>query len=182
MGKEKKDIGELLKVLPRVRLSDDFEAKLKARLAEVEARRQRPSPWAWLQEVGRRLGGLFVRPVPVWAAATVPVLMGVFLCVQWPSLGRIKWDPHAAALNAEARFDDVVHPTPERLEAAIELIETNAQKHPDDPALQLKLAELYQRRLEATDDPAEQATLRTRIEAARQRAMELLREQAGVTG
>jgi hypothetical protein len=172
MKQEQKTVEDILRELPVVRAPEGFEARLEERLAAAEARRGKRLERPVFPEPRRGPGALLLWRVPAWAAA-VPVLVTVLLVAVGVQRGpgREK-GADAAGLRAVDQFAWMFYPDEAHLKAAIDLLEESARTHPDDPALQLKLIELYERQL-GTADPSQAPALQTKLKEARQRAWEL---------
>lgn len=160
---------DLLRELPRVQAPEGFEARLQERLAAVEEGRPAPPVFG---EPRRGVRAVLAWRIPAWAAA-LPLLLAVV--VVRGSLGpRLAGEKGARVPESPAavQFAWMFYPDDAHLQAAIDLLEQTARRHPEDPSLPLKLIELYQRQLRLA--PPEQAgDIQRKLEATRQRAREL---------
>jgi hypothetical protein len=170
MKHDKKTVEDLLRDLPAVRAPADFEAKLEARLAAEAAKKKSPSLAPRLQGLRRWPTAIFTYRIPAWAAA-LPILLVVILFRFGPAPDKGR---AGLGLTAVDQFAWMFYPDEAHLSASIELLEENARNHPDDPALPLKLIELYERQLR-TADAAAAEEIRAKLDAARQRVRELVR-------
>jgi len=168
MKHEPKGVEELLRELPVVRAPEGFEARLEERLAaEV-----RPAPRPVFPEPPRGARAVLAWRLPAWAAA-LPLLVAV-LWVRGPRGPWTAGEKGAPAPESPAavQFAWMFYPDEAHLQAAIDLLEQMARKHPEDPTLPLKLIELYRRQLRRAS-PEEAGAIRAKLAGAWQRAREL---------
>ena len=128
-------------------------------------------------------------PVPVWVPSTIGV-MGLLLFVVSifsPLTPSVEWGAQkgsentgsiAPPLSAEGMLEFLIMPKPTdtaQLAASIETVETFLKMHPNDLAMQAKLVELYQSRLELGELSAvERVAMAEKLSLERQRFSELL--------